>query len=237
MFLVIQLIPECAIFWSGVCREHVAKTDRSPAQGRTCSPEHGYPRLIPHCLCCLGIILRGTTKRDHCPYLGSLCCRPPWSELLYVVSSQFTFHFSPRHQFLRKTQSEIAPFHRTLPDSNILLKGLSHWWDHKTWSVFVKKGKREIGQNGKCLDALNHLSRGFRRQPRHAYHSQTEMLYISESALIHTTFCVITLSIIKKKNPMPTTLRSSLISLSQLPCPHNLLRFLLCTPRICSSWN
>lgn len=31
---------------------------------------------------------------------------------------------------------------------------------------------------------------------------------------------------------MPRTLRSSLISLSQLPCPHNLPRILLCTSRI-----
>lgn len=62
------------------------------------------------------------TQSKHCPSSGSLCCQQPWPELLYVVSSQLTFYFSPRHQFLRKIHSEIALFHRTLLDSNIFLK-------------------------------------------------------------------------------------------------------------------
>lgn len=64
-----------------------------------------------------------------------------------------------------------------------------------------------------------------------AIHTHTHT-HLSKPLLIHMTFCVITLNIVKKKNPMPRTLRSSLISLSQLPCPHNLPRILLCTSRI-----
>lgn len=93
---------------SGVCREYTARgTGAQHREGHWAGVDlrsmafQGWH----HTTC---VVLRGTTQRECCPSSGSLCC---WPELLYVVSSQFIFYFSPRHQFLRKIHSEKALFH------------------------------------------------------------------------------------------------------------------------------